>query len=149
MRRVCAGLVVVIALGALLASGTIPGASTAPATLPDRTPPGIHKIRHVVIIMQENRSFDSYSRTYPGADGIAGLAGNHGGVPWWHDPHRGHCGRAYHDAFDTNYGGPHTHASATADMGNGRMNGFIVQAEIGKARSCEQFDAPWCSRHRK
>ena len=42
---------------------------------------GIHKIRHVVIIMQENRSFDSYFGTYPGADGIPGLAGNPGTVP--------------------------------------------------------------------
>ena len=39
---------------------------------------GIHKIKHVVIIMQENRSFDSYFGTYPGADGIPGLAGNPG-----------------------------------------------------------------------
>ena len=31
---------------------------------------GIHRIKHVVIIMQENRSFDSYFGTYPGADGI-------------------------------------------------------------------------------
>ena len=31
---------------------------------------GIGKIRHVVIIMQENRSFDSFFGTYPGADGI-------------------------------------------------------------------------------
>ena len=31
---------------------------------------GIHKIRHVVIIMQENRSFDNYFGTFPGADGI-------------------------------------------------------------------------------
>src|SRR5437588_3822308 len=31
---------------------------------------GIHKIRHVVIIMQENRSFDTYFGTYPGADGL-------------------------------------------------------------------------------
>src|SRR5262249_23643852 len=30
-------------------------------------PPGIHKIKHVIIIMQENRSFDSYFGTYPGA----------------------------------------------------------------------------------
>ena len=30
---------------------------------------GIHKIRHVVVVMQENRSFDSYFGTYPGADG--------------------------------------------------------------------------------
>jgi len=28
------------------------------------------KIKHVVIIMQENRSFDSYFGTYPGADGL-------------------------------------------------------------------------------
>ena len=31
---------------------------------------GIGKIRHVVVIMQENRSFDSFFGTYPGADGI-------------------------------------------------------------------------------
>ena len=31
---------------------------------------GIHKIQHVIIIMQENRSFDSYFGVYPGADGI-------------------------------------------------------------------------------
>ena len=35
----------------------------APAT-------GIHKIRHIVIITQENRSFDSYFGTFPGADGF-------------------------------------------------------------------------------
>src|SRR4029077_17351841 len=28
---------------------------------------GIHKIKHVIVIMQENRSFDSYFGTYPGA----------------------------------------------------------------------------------
>ena len=33
-------------------------------------PTGIHKIKHVIIIEQENRSFDSYFGTYPGADGI-------------------------------------------------------------------------------
>jgi phospholipase C len=35
-----------------------------------RAAAGIHKIKHVVVIMQENRSFDSYFGTYPGADGI-------------------------------------------------------------------------------
>ena len=37
-----------------------------PSTVPDE----IHKIKHVVVIMQENRSFDSYFGTYPGADGF-------------------------------------------------------------------------------
>jgi len=31
---------------------------------------GIHKIQHVIFIVQENRSFDNYFGTYPGADGI-------------------------------------------------------------------------------
>src|SRR5467141_2610827 len=31
---------------------------------------GIQKIQHVIMISQENRSFDSYFGTYPGADGI-------------------------------------------------------------------------------
>ena len=31
---------------------------------------GIHRIRHVVVIMQENRSFDSYFGTFPGAHGL-------------------------------------------------------------------------------
>ena len=30
---------------------------------------GIHKISHVIVIMQENRSFDEYFGTYPGANG--------------------------------------------------------------------------------
>ena len=33
-------------------------------------PRDIHAIRHVIVVMQENRSFDSYFGTFPGADGI-------------------------------------------------------------------------------
>jgi phospholipase C len=33
-------------------------------------PVGIHKIKHVIVIQQENRSFDSYFATFPDADGI-------------------------------------------------------------------------------
>src|SRR6516162_2218558 len=59
--------------------GRIPlAAITAPTAAPAASPgsagaqagTGIHKIKHVVIIMQENRSFDSFFGTYPGADGI-------------------------------------------------------------------------------
>jgi phospholipase C len=65
--------------------------ASAGRSLPDGTPLGIHKIRHVVIIMQENRSFDSYFGTYPGADGIPGLAGNPGTLPCVPDPLRHRC----------------------------------------------------------
>ena len=73
---------------------------------------GIHKIRHIVIIMQENRSFDSYFGTYPGADGIPGLAGNPGPLPCVPDPETHGCDRPYHDSKDRNSGGPHGHATA-------------------------------------
>src|SRR5579862_4355035 len=59
-------------------NGSIPSASAAqgahaaaaPAAVLAATPTGIHKIQHVIVIMQENRSFDSYFGTFPGADGI-------------------------------------------------------------------------------
>ena len=133
----------------LLASGLLAGTSRAEAegraASPHQTPLGIHKIQHVVIIMQENRSFDSYFGTYPRADGIPGVAGNPGRVPCVPDPEAGHCVRPYHDTFATNYGGPHTHADAMADLAGGRMNGFIAQARIGKARACKQLTTPWCT----
>jgi phospholipase C len=43
-------------------------ALTSPAA--QAAPEGIHKIEHVVMIMQENHSFDNYFGTYPGARGI-------------------------------------------------------------------------------
>jgi phospholipase C len=51
----------------LLAAG---GYAHVAAPADAAAPAGIHKIRHVVIIMQENRSFDSFFGTFPGADGI-------------------------------------------------------------------------------
>jgi phospholipase C len=108
---------------------------------------GIHKIRHVVIIMQENRSFDSYFGTYPGADGIPGLAGNPGKLPCLPDPQRHHCVGPYHDSSPLNFGGPHGHGNAVGDIAGGKMNGFVVQAQRGKARACKHVDSPYCSRH--
>src|SRR2546423_597955 len=89
---------------------------------------GIHKIRHVVVIMQENRSFDSYFGTFPGADGPpAGSC-----VP---DPHTGTCVPPFHDPHDLNHGGPHGAPAAIADVNGGRMDGFIAQAE--RAQGCQ------------
>jgi phospholipase C len=100
---------------------------------------GIHKIRHVVIIMQENRSFDSYFGTYPGADGIPkGVC-----VP---DPAAGRCARPFHDRSPVNYGGPHDHVNAIHDIAGGAMTGFVDQAEAGRTRYCKvHIDAPACS----
>jgi phospholipase C len=103
---------------------------------------GIHKIRHVVIIMQENRSFDSYFGTYPGADGIPGLGHNPGKVPCLPDPHH-HCAHTFHNRHDVNYGGPHSYTPAIADINGGRMNGFVRTRM--QAKRCRNPLNPGCS----
>ncbi len=60
--------------------------------------PGAGKIHHVIIIMQENRSFDSYFGTFPGADGIPMKNGEP--VVCVPDPARNTCIKPYHDPFD-------------------------------------------------
>jgi phospholipase C len=110
-------------------------------TTPAAPPSGIAKIRHVVIIMQENRSFDSYFGTYPGADGIPMKDGRPAVcVP---DPRSGACVRPYHDRHDRNLGGPHGAGSATADIDGGKMDGFVQQQQAG-VRGCEQTFNPAC-----
>ncbi len=107
------------------ASATVPAAGM-----------GIHKIRHIVVIMQENRSFDSYFGTYPGADGIpAGTC-----VP---DPVERSCVRPFHDRSDRNLGGPHSADNAAADIDGGRMDGFVAQEQLAR-RGCERTFNPAC-----
>jgi len=99
------------------------------------SPPGaIHQIQHVVIIMQENRSFDSYFGTFPGAEGIP----MQNGVPTAcvPDVELGSCVRPYHDSTDQNAGGPHDVHAASGDIDGGRMDGFIVQAESVMVTRC-------------
>ena len=98
---------------------------------------GIHRIKHVVVIMQENRSFDSYFGTFPGADGIPpGVC-----VP---DPMTGGCVAPFHDSSDENYGGPHGNSAAIADIDSGLMNGFVAEAEKASGCSASSND-PTCS----
>ncbi len=86
---------------------------------------GIHKIQHVVMIMQENRSFDTYFGTYPGANGIpAGVC-----LP---DPKSGGCDGPFHDSSEENFGGPHGLGAAREDIDGGRMDGFVETREKGK-----------------
>jgi phospholipase C len=96
----------------------------------------------VIVIQQENRSFDSYFATFPGADGIPT---SHGRpmvcVP---DPRTGACVRPYVDHADVNGGGPHNSHNAVSDVNGGRMNGFIGQAEAGK-KGCLNPTDPACT----
>jgi phospholipase C len=107
----------------------------------DTKPTGIHKIRHIVVIMQENRSFDSYFGTFPGADGIPMT----NGVPDVCLPNTGHgpCIRPYPDHADVNGGAGHNAPDATADIAGGAMNGFVDQAWKWQA-TCPDQTNPSC-----
>ena len=110
--------------------------SPPPITVVPAPGEGIHKIQHVIIIMQENRAFDGYFGTYPGAEGIP----MKDGVPTVciPDPVSGQCIRPYHDANDTNYGGPHGEYDSIADIDNGAMDGFLRQQYEGIKLACNQ-----------
>ncbi len=112
--------------------------SQGPASIPS----AIHKIRHVVVIMQENRSYDTYFGTFPGADGIP----MKNGIPTVcvPDSQTGRCVRPYVDHADVNGGGPHGEVSAAADIDRGRMDGFVDEANLGR-RGCLNFANPACT----
>jgi phospholipase C len=107
----------------------------------------IHRIKHVVVIMQENRSFDQYFGAYPGADGI-----NLSNPPCVPDVLTGRQACAFADHQDENYGGPHHQAGAVADMdcadpatrAGCKMDGFVGQAEQGETCVANSTD-PLCS----
>jgi phospholipase C len=103
---------------------------------------GIHKIQHVVVIMQENRSFDSYFGTFPGADGIP----MKNGVPTVcvPDPATGQCVKPFYDPADKNLGGPHGQVNASADIDGGKMDGFIGQEEKA-LKTCVNVNNPNCT----
>jgi phospholipase C len=111
----------------------------APPALAGSTP-----LQHVIIIVQENRSFDHYFGTYPGA---AGFQPNTCVPIDPSDPQQG-CVVPFHDVHDQNAGGPHTPAAAEADIDNGinstLLDGFVAQQIAGYNSKCGQ-DTPNCS----
>ncbi|MGA2012819.1 MAG: alkaline phosphatase family protein [Solirubrobacteraceae bacterium] len=119
-----------IVLTIATASATRVSRATASANARVQPATGIHKIKHIIIIMQENRSFDTYFGTYPGADG---LPRNQRGqftvcVP---DPLTHSCVKPYLDTSDIQAGGPHMAVDAIADIDGGKMNGFIASRYSG------------------
>ena len=117
------------AVAVALTLGTAGRGSEAQA----KPPGGLHKIKHVVVIMQENRTFDSYFGTYPGADGLPADVC----VP---DPGTGsgQCVKPYHDPNDLNRGGPHDAAAFAADVDGGKMDGFVAEAEKPRGKGCKR-----------
>lgn len=125
---------------ALWCGATLCDPSRAAAAQPAAGTP----IKRVVIIMQENRSFDQYFGTFPGADGIP----PNSCVPL--NPARPDlgCVRPFHDPHDVNAGGPHGSSNAQADLNDGitadRMNGFLYQQSTA-ALNCKDPQSPSCA----
>jgi phospholipase C len=60
----------ILLLGSLLAAGQNPRHTSLPTRNPQTSHPGnISAIQHIVFIIKENRTFDHYFGTYPGANG--------------------------------------------------------------------------------
>ncbi len=118
-NAVCA--IVVPAAGVLIASAV--HAQSARAQKSTNSIP----IRHILIIFQENRSFDSYFGTYPGADGIP----MQNGTPTVcaPDPETGKCVKPYLSHDDVTCGGPHNAEHSSGAVADGKMNGFIAEVE--------------------
>ncbi|MFL5832041.1 MAG: alkaline phosphatase family protein [Solirubrobacteraceae bacterium] len=81
----------------------------------------------MIVIMQENRSFDSYFGTYPGAVGIP-VRDSHFAkcIP---DPAKDRCEYPYHERALVNFGARHTPSTSKVDIDGGKMDGFIAAAE--------------------
>jgi phospholipase C len=90
----------------------------------------------VIVIMEENRSFDSFFGTYPGADGIP----RKNGVPTVCVPNGvGGCVKPFLDrngADDS--GGAHGPLAGQADVDGGRMDGFIRVTDGKLIKSCHR-----------
>lgn len=117
--------------------------STFAVAAPDQSTHVREKIKHIIVIMQENRSFDHYFGTYPGADGIP----MQNGTPTLcvSDPQTSQCAKPYHDSADVDNGGPHAANSAATDIDNGKMDGFI-QSIREESQQCKgmEVDTPGC-----
>ncbi len=80
-------------------------------------------LEHLVVLMQENHTFDNYFGTYPGADGTPP------GVCMPVDPNapNGECIRPFHlGTTDVSLDDPdHSNTTSALQYNNGKMNGFV------------------------
>jgi phospholipase C len=95
--------------------------------------PGATKLQHLIFIIQENRSFDHYFGTFPGADGFPSP------LPClpslWHPSQ---CETPYPNHLASNEGGPYESKYQEGDIDNGLMDGFVEEREMQLAKKCPQ-----------
>ena len=99
-------------------------------------------LKHLVFIVQENRSFDHYFGTFPGANGFPMRNGRPSVcVP---DPIAHACVRPYHTSEQLQEGGPHAQRHSELDVNGGRMDGFVKTVVDSPLYCADHRDAPRC-----
>ena len=97
--------------------------TTTPVSVNDAH--GMQKLDHLIFVVQENRSFDHYFGTYPGADGLPTNPDGSFAVCIPNKFQDGACVPPYVSHSIEFDGGPHTHADSVRDVDSGKMDGFI------------------------
>jgi phospholipase C len=92
---------------------------------------GFDNINHLIFVVQENRSFDHYFGTFPGANGIP--RNPDGSFDVCVPDLQGKCWKPYHDTGPFDVGGPHNEWASDNDINGGAMDGFIRSLERVKA----------------
>jgi phospholipase C len=114
----------------------------APLPAAAAPPPGSIPIQHVVIIMQENRSFDSYFGTFPKANGFpAGTC-----VPIKPKYPQDGCVVPFHNTLDINAGGGHHPGFAQSDLDDGittlKQDGYVAGQNESGNEVCQTTSTP-------
>ena len=127
--------VAAMALPLALTDCTTSLSSAKISTTASNIPAGLEKIQHFVFIMEENKSFDHYFGTYPGADGFNPNTA-------LKDPTDGTMVQLYHSTDDVDFDAPHDRSNALADIDGGKMDGFLNEAWKRYALSVTPSMAP-------
>jgi phospholipase C len=137
--------VTAIAVACTRGSAVEPPPSASSADPSTQTPPtGIDKLQHLIFIVQENRSFDQYFGTYPGADGIPTNADGSFSVCVPDRFQGGVCVPPYVTRSIDQDGGPHTHAASVRDVDGGKMDGFIAALPVRPTKCWTDRTLPEC-----
>ncbi|HYL27567.1 MAG TPA: alkaline phosphatase family protein [Candidatus Nitrosotalea sp.] len=117
------------------AGSAMPGVSGSSASLPanisqngvlGNTAPWSGKIKHVVIIFQENRTIDNLFNGYPGADSQS-----------WGLDHNGKRVNLVDVSETAPYDISHTHPSFTREYDNGKLDGWdLASTKCGNPAAC-------------
>ena len=135
--------IVIVAIAVAAAACT--GGTTSTATgVGDTAPPGADKLEHLIFIVQENRSFDHYFGTYPGANGIPTNPDGSFAVCIPDTYQEDKCVKPYVTRSIEFDGGPHDHSSAVTDIDGGKMDGFIKALPPRPQKCWVDRDQPIC-----